>query len=238
MATAVVAARAGMQRALEAFESRRRSEIAHVEARRRAEIERARVAETRRREAREALDEEARQLLAARIQALPRGKIIALYGREDGENGQFEAGEIGFGSITPDGRVEILWPNQTRTRTTWPNVSWYAGQPIPDPQGSRGIWREAWNNSEAPSEITTCDFSDSIATHTYISDSSASADFVSDSVSASPSDCSLAVRDATDLDVWGIDMAIDFELQKHQEQGLVDPLRTFGVDSSGATLRL
>lgn len=219
MATAVVAARAGMQRALEALELRRRSEMAHVEARRRAEIERARVAESRRREVREALDEEARQLLAARIQELPRGKIIALYGRADGENGQFEAGEIGVGSITPDGRVEILWPNLTRTRTTWPNISWYAGQPIAEPNANRG----SWATSDAPSDITTCDLSDSFATHTCISDSTPCSDSIGDSMSCSPSDYT------ANMEVLHIDLAIDLELQRTQDSLRIADSQSFGA---------
>mmetsp|Transcript_27357 Transcript_27357/g.43435 ORF Transcript_27357/g.43435 Transcript_27357/m.43435 type:complete len:211 (+) Transcript_27357:110-742(+) len=175
MASAAVAARTAIQRTLETLEARRRAELAQMEARRRSEIERERILESRRREAREAVDEQARQALAAKIQALPPGQIMALGTREEGENGRFEAGEIGVGCVTQDGRVEILWPNFTRTRTTWPNISWYAGQPSISPELARGQWLAL----DAPSDITTCDNSgdicESTSTHTFISDGCTSA---------------------------------------------------------------
>lgn len=58
------------------------------------------------------------------------GTIEALSSRT-GDNGKFEKGDAGHGYFIGEGRVEIVWPNGTITKTVWPNTSWYAGTPVP-----------------------------------------------------------------------------------------------------------
>mmetsp|Transcript_11878 Transcript_11878/g.26242 ORF Transcript_11878/g.26242 Transcript_11878/m.26242 type:complete len:317 (+) Transcript_11878:31-981(+) len=59
------------------------------------------------------------------------GQILALASRQAGGNGLFQAGVIGFGQFSTDGKVRITWPNGTVTITAWPNTSWYLGDPKP-----------------------------------------------------------------------------------------------------------
>lgn len=104
--------------------------------------------------------ESRRQRLAATIRALQIGQILALASRESGDNGLFAAGDAGIGRFIVPGWVEILWPNRSRTRTAWPNVSWYAGRPITAAEVVEGAWAErliALTLELAPSEVSTCD---------------------------------------------------------------------------------
>lgn len=97
-----------------------------------------------------------RQSLAATIRTLRIGQILALASRDSGNNGIFTEGDAGIGRIIVPGWIEILWPNRTRTRTTWPNVSWYVGQPITAAEVAEGAWAERLL-ALAPSEPSTCD---------------------------------------------------------------------------------
>mmetsp|Transcript_29091 Transcript_29091/g.65875 ORF Transcript_29091/g.65875 Transcript_29091/m.65875 type:complete len:166 (+) Transcript_29091:14-511(+) len=58
------------------------------------------------------------------------GEVLA-FGAGDGANGTFKPGDVGTGRHLRDGRVVIVWSNMTQTFTSWPNPSWYRGNPLP-----------------------------------------------------------------------------------------------------------
>ena len=51
-------------------------------------------------------------------------------GSHQGVDGSFRTGDVGTGRLVAEGWAEICWPNGTRTRTAWPNASWYKGEPF------------------------------------------------------------------------------------------------------------
>eukprot|EP00928_Gymnodinium_smaydae_P000587 TRINITY_DN1021_c1_g1_i1.p1 TRINITY_DN1021_c1_g1~~TRINITY_DN1021_c1_g1_i1.p1 ORF type:complete len:248 (-),score=35.50 TRINITY_DN1021_c1_g1_i1:293-976(-) len=67
----------------------------------------------------------------AAISALRSGEVLALSSRNAGANGRFNRGDVGMARFTRPGWVEVVWPDGSQTRTQWPNVSWYAGEPLP-----------------------------------------------------------------------------------------------------------
>eukprot|EP00931_Biecheleriopsis_adriatica_P069767 TRINITY_DN43575_c0_g1_i1.p1 TRINITY_DN43575_c0_g1~~TRINITY_DN43575_c0_g1_i1.p1 ORF type:complete len:216 (-),score=32.83 TRINITY_DN43575_c0_g1_i1:51-644(-) len=114
-------------------QERDRAEAEWLEAKAKQEHERSAALRKERRreeEAEQRAADASRQRLAAQIRALPRGQVMALADRTQGDNGHFAKGDVGVGRFSDMSFVEILWPNRTRTRTQWPNVSWYAGNPI------------------------------------------------------------------------------------------------------------
>ena len=58
------------------------------------------------------------------------GQITALATRAVGNNGRFERWTTGVGITCDNDFADIQWPNGTRTRSTWPNPSWYWGRPL------------------------------------------------------------------------------------------------------------
>jgi len=172
--TTVAAARAGCRRAAEsqAFDLRHR-------------LQRARAQESERQEQRRAaaLQEVAQQRqdaavaaaeLAAQVRALPRGRILALASRSQGENGIFYAGDVGLGHFVTHRQdlVEIRWPSCTSTRTTWPNVSWYVGQPFSASEVvgiPEGLVHSAMQATPI-SEVSTCEGDWSCAAETELSE--------------------------------------------------------------------
>jgi hypothetical protein len=116
------------------------------------------------RESRVLREKKNQSTLAYAIQLLPEGQVLALHGRASGANGSFELGDVGLGRFLGPGSVEILWPNCTRTRTTWPNVSWYEGKPVRRPLVLHNIFSEGsttcGGSSIANSEVTESDISE------------------------------------------------------------------------------
>lgn len=101
---------------------------------------------------------EERSALEAAVFALPRGQVIALASRRSGDNGLFSANDVGVGRCLADGMVEILWANssRTRTRTSWPNKSWYMGHPFTASEISEGV-ATGWLNYTGFSDASTTD---------------------------------------------------------------------------------
>eukprot|EP00927_Polykrikos_kofoidii_P062947 TRINITY_DN57759_c0_g1_i1.p1 TRINITY_DN57759_c0_g1~~TRINITY_DN57759_c0_g1_i1.p1 ORF type:complete len:159 (-),score=13.34 TRINITY_DN57759_c0_g1_i1:41-517(-) len=85
------------------------------------------------------------------IEALVSGQVIALGSRAVGGNGCFASGDVGIAQFDVGGSwVEIIWPNGTRTRTVWPNLSWYIGKPAPANESSH-LDVDSWDDEVSTS---------------------------------------------------------------------------------------